>query len=150
MSRVLVIAVSAMLLSGCATVTRGTTDQIQIVSEPPGVQARTSLGHSCVTPCTIQVQRKDEFAVIFDDPRFEPLSIPVGTKVQGSGATGFAGNILLGGLIGMGVDASTGAAYDHFPNPVMGQMVPLPQRPPYMPPRAPPERPRGPKPSLTQ
>jgi hypothetical protein len=41
-----------------------------------------------------------------------------------SGAAGFAGNILAGGLIGMGVDAATGAAQDHKPNPVIVTLRP--------------------------
>ncbi|GJD83932.1 hypothetical protein [Methylobacterium haplocladii] len=35
-----------------------------------------------------------------------------------------AGNILLGGVVGIGVDAVTGAAFDHFPNPVSATLVP--------------------------
>ena len=35
----------------------------------------------------------------------------VATQLAGAGAAGFAGNALLGGLIGMGVDASTGATF---------------------------------------
>jgi len=40
------IAAAAMVsfCASCATVTRGTTEQIQIVSDPPGAEARTSMG----------------------------------------------------------------------------------------------------------
>jgi hypothetical protein len=42
----------------------------------------------------------------------------------------FAGNVLAGGLIGMGVDAATGAAQDHKPNPVIVTLQPIaPHRP---------------------
>jgi hypothetical protein len=37
----------------------------------------------------------------------------------------FAGNVLVGGLVGMGVDACTGAAQDHKPNPVSVTLQPL-------------------------
>ena len=108
-----------MALSACATITRGTTDQIQIVSEPPGVQVHTSMGYACVTPCTVTVQfRKDEFTVVFEQPGHETVTIPVITKLNGGGGAAFAGNILLGGIVGMGADAATGAALDHIPNPV--------------------------------
>ena len=40
------------------------------------------------------------------------------------GATMAAGNVLVGGVIGMGVDAYNGAAYDHDPNPVAVTLVP--------------------------
>jgi hypothetical protein len=61
-------------------------------------------------------------------------------EVPGTGAAGFAGNVLLGGLVGMGVDAATGAALDHKPNPVIVTLQPAaPQaRRPRPPRRAPP------------
>jgi hypothetical protein len=57
------VAAIASLCASCATITRGTSEQIQIVSDPPGAEARTSMGFVCVTPCTLQVGRKDEFTV---------------------------------------------------------------------------------------
>jgi hypothetical protein len=51
-------------------------------------------------------------------------SVTRGTT-ENTGAAGFAGNVLLGGLIGMGVDAATGAAQDHKPNPVIVTMKPI-------------------------
>jgi hypothetical protein len=121
-----VAAVTALtaLLGGCATVTRGSTDQVQIISDPTGVRARTSTGYSCTTPCTIQVPRKDDFTVVFQAPGYQTVTVPVTAQVAGAGAAGFAGNVLLGGIIGMAVDASTGAAYSHVPNPVSAKMVP--------------------------
>lgn len=35
----------ALLLAGCATVTRGTTNQVQVLSDPTGATAQTTLGH---------------------------------------------------------------------------------------------------------
>jgi len=115
----------ALMAAGCATVTRGTTDQVQINSNPPEAQARTSMGFVCITPCTLQTGRKDEFTVIFTKPGYHTTEIPVRTQVAGAGAAGFAGNILLGGVIGMAADTATGAALEHFPNPVTITLVPL-------------------------
>jgi hypothetical protein len=123
-------AVTASLCANCATVTRGTTEQIQIVSEPPGAEARTSMGFVCVTPCTLQVGRKDEFIVTVSKPGYEPVQVPISTKVNPGGGAAFAGNVLIGGLVGMAADASTGAGLDHYPNPVSVDLVPLKQRPP--------------------
>lgn len=117
---------AALLCAGCATVTRGTTEQVQIISEPPGADARTSLGHQCETPCTITVSRKDEFNVSVMKDGFERAQVPVIVEVAGSGGAAFAGNILLGGVIGMGADAATGAAYSHTPNPVSVVLRPEP------------------------
>src|SRR5258707_10237707 len=81
------IAAAAMVsfCASCATVTRGTTEQIQIVSDPPGAEARTSMGFVCVTPCTLQVGRKDEFTVTVSKPGYQPAEVPVSTKVNPGG-----------------------------------------------------------------
>ncbi len=73
-------AVMVSFCASCATVTRGTTEQIQIVSDPPGAEARTSMGFVCVTPCTLQVGRKDEFTVTVSKPGYQPAEVPVSTK----------------------------------------------------------------------
>ncbi len=119
------------LLAACATVTRGTTDQVTFQSEPTGAQMRTSLGHTCPqTPCTLELPRKQEFIAIFSKTGHEEVQVPVATRVAGAGAAGFAGNILLGGVVGMAADAATGATLEHFPNPVMAT---LPQLKPVSP-----------------
>ena len=41
-----------------------------------------------------------------------------------TGAASFAGNLLLGGVAGMAVDAASGAALEHKPNPVIVTMRP--------------------------
>jgi hypothetical protein len=128
--RILLALALASACTGCATVTRGTTDQVQILSNPDGADARTSMGHSCVTPCTLQFSRKDEFSVTISKPGFQPQTVPVKTQIAGAGAAGFAGNVLIGGIVGMSVDAATGATYEHVPNPVSVDLVPLRASPP--------------------
>ncbi|POR51268.1 hypothetical protein CYD53_10751 [Bosea psychrotolerans] len=124
--RIFVVAAVAGALGGCATVTRGTTDQITVNSIPPEAEARTSLGHACpATPCTWEVSRKAEFTVSFSKPGYEDMQIPVATRIAGAGAAGFAGNVLIGGLVGMGVDAATGSTLEHYPSPVLATLVPL-------------------------
>jgi hypothetical protein len=49
----------------------------------------------------------------------------VQTRVAGAGAACFAGNVLIGGVVGMGVDAATGSTLEHYPNPVTVSLVPL-------------------------
>ena len=108
---------------------------MQITSQPEGAEVRTSLSQQCVTPCTLTVQRKDEFSVTFAKPGYQPQTIQVTTRIAGGGAAGFAGNILLGGVIGMGVDAASGASLEHHPNPVIAVLQPVaaPGRPPQQP-----------------
>lgn len=130
-----------MLVTGCATVTRGTTNQITFTSEPSGAQMRTSLGHTCSTPCTLEIPRKSEFIATFAMDGYKDQQVPVQTRVAGSGAAGFAGNVLVGGLVGMGVDAATGSTLEHFPNPVSATLEALHRAPAPKPAR----KPRAPK-----
>jgi hypothetical protein len=105
-------------LSACATVTRGTTNQVQIMSEPSGASVRTSLSQSCTTPCTLTVGRKDTFQLTVSLAGYRDEVVTVSTRVAGEGAAGFVGNVLIGGVPGMAADAITGATLEHFPNPV--------------------------------
>jgi hypothetical protein len=90
----------------------------------------------------VQVKRNADITVSINKPGYEPQVIPLTKEVAGSGAAGFAGNVLVGGLVGMGVDAATGAALDHKPNPVTVTLQP--SRPASVPRPAKPSRPRPP------
>jgi hypothetical protein len=127
MRSISILALIALALScgGCASVTRGWTEQIQITSNPSDAQARTSLAQTCTTPCTLQVNRKDEFTVTISKPGYHSAEVPVITRVAGAGVAGFAGNVLIGGVVGMGVDAVSGATLEHHPNPVSATLPPL-------------------------
>ncbi|MDQ0473087.1 translation initiation factor 2 [Labrys wisconsinensis] len=126
----LLVGAMVLALGGCATVTRGTTDQVQVISTPSEAQVTTSIGNQCPsTPCTFEVARKSEFIVTLRKPGFQDAQVPVNTRIAGSGAAGFAGNVLIGGIVGMGVDAATGATLEHFPNPVSVTLVPLAPEP---------------------
>jgi hypothetical protein len=137
----------AAACGGCASVTRGTTDQVQILSEPVGADVRTSMGQTCITPCTLTFGRKDEVTVTASKPGYHAAEMPVSARAGAAGLVGLAGNVLIGGVIGMAVDAASGATLDHYPNPVMLNLVPLrkgepprviKQEPP-LPPAPPPE-----------
>jgi hypothetical protein len=83
------------------------------------------MGYSCTTPCSLTVSRKDEFVVKFESPGYDTQEIPVKTQIAGSGAAGFAGNVLIGGIVGMAADAATGATLEHIPNPVHADLQPV-------------------------
>jgi hypothetical protein len=118
--RFVVVCVAAVgaVVAGCATITRGTTSQVEITSDPPQAEARTSMGHTCVTPCTLQFGRRDEFVVTITKAGYHPEEVKVTTQVAGAGVAGLAGNAVLGGVIGAGVDVASGATLEHCPNPV--------------------------------
>ena len=120
------VILAALPLAACGTITRGTTETVTFISEPAGASVTTSLGSGCpTTPCTLEIARKSEFVTTFRLPGHSDVTVPVTTKVSGTGGASMAGNLVFGGFIGAGVDAANGTAYDHTPNPVFAQMPPL-------------------------
>jgi hypothetical protein len=131
MHRGIAVALVATMVGGCATAIRGTTSQVTFASEPSGAVVTTSLGQTCVAPCVLAIERNKPFEATFTKEGFERSIVAVRTEVSREGGTSFAGNLLLGGLIGMGVDAATGAALDHHPNPVVARLAAIiPPAPP--------------------
>ena|SRR5882757_3675807 len=126
--RIVGIVALAATLGGCASVTRGTTENISIISTPEGAEATISgLDNptACITPCAIVAKRSADISVSFAKPGFETEVVTLIKEVPATGAAGFAGNVIAGGLVGMGVDAVTGAAQDHKPNPVIVTLQPV-------------------------
>lgn len=136
--KTLMVCALALGLGACGSVTRGTTNDVTFNSDPPGAQMLTSTGLTCpATPCTLPIPRKQEFIATFSLEGYREQQVQVVTEVSGGGAAGFAGNVLIGGVIGMGVDVATGAALDHKPNPVFAKLLPV-----VAPRAAPAQRPR--------
>ncbi|MBL8537931.1 MAG: PEGA domain-containing protein [Hyphomonadaceae bacterium] len=127
MKAVLAIA-AAVLASGCATITRGTTQEFVVESTPPGASVTTSNGFECAaTPCTFRMPRKEGFTVTVEREGYLSAEATVTSSMSSGGAAGMAGNVLIGGLIGAGVDATSGAMNDLSPNPLQVTLQPVPE-----------------------
>lgn len=123
--RILALACAASSLAACATVTRGSNDAWMVDSDPSGARVETTNGHMCTaTPCAIKMSRKSEFTATISKPGYKPATVQVTHKTANAGAAGVAGNVLVGGLIGIGVDMATGASQDLTPNPVKVTLEP--------------------------
>jgi len=128
--RVFAIAVAGASLAGCSSLPSldyfkpaPQLVPVQLESAPPGADATTSLGPGCKTPCTVSVPAPDAgFAVTFNLPRFQPVTVPV-QVIRNPG------------------DFSTPATTIIEPSPVFAEL-----RPAGPPPRAKPMRPKRKKP----
>ena len=112
---------------GCASITRGSKDTLVVNSDPSGAKVSLSIGLSGKTPCAFKVSRKGGFVVKIEKEGYETIELQVVGQISGGGAAGMAGNVLLGGIIGAGVDAATGATKDLKPNPINVKLVPIKQ-----------------------
>jgi hypothetical protein len=117
--RLLIVAGLCLGLGACATVTRGSNDTWTVNTEPSGAAVKTTNQFFCeATPCTFKMARKAEFDVTITKAGFKTWTGHVTHHVSGAGGAGMAGNVLIGGLLGIGVDAYTGAMNDLVPNPL--------------------------------
>ena len=105
------------LSTGCATITRGSTQEIAVDSTPQGATVETS-GATYTTPAAIKLKRSIGHKLNFSKAGYQPASAVVTPSISGGGAAGMAGNLLLGGIVGAAVDAGSGAMYDLAPSRV--------------------------------
>jgi hypothetical protein len=107
------VLVLAVALSGCATVTRSPSAKWTVSSYPEGAEVTSSNGDHCnATPCSFRVPRKEPFTATVSKAGYEPSTVNVTPTLKPWGAVAFAGNAVVGGLIGIGVDAWTGSMLD--------------------------------------
>jgi hypothetical protein len=125
-------AVLALFACSCATVVRGTSETAQFESTPSGAEvaaesiSEDKLGpYNCVTPCQLELKRKRTWRVDFKLEGYKPVSGLLKPVVTGGGVAAGAGNVLIGGLIGIGIDAGTGANMDLRPNPMIAELEPV-------------------------
>jgi hypothetical protein len=146
----LVALATALALAGCATITKGTS-QIVVVNTPGVSGATCTLTSSAVgskvvvTPGTISLEKGQDAVSV----RCTKECYADGAGIIASNLEGMtAGNVLLGGVIGLGVDAASGAM-NKYSSEVQIIMTPIQGcRPAGAPPPAasPPPRRGAPKP----
>lgn len=117
--RALALLGATLTLPACATMTRGTTQQFTVESIPSGARVSTSNGFTCAaTPCVLRLPRKDAFTATIEMDGYVTQTHQVESGMSGAGGAAMAGNVLIGGVIGAGVDVASGALNDLKPNPL--------------------------------
>ncbi|SHF02632.1 hypothetical protein SAMN02745157_1467 [Kaistia soli DSM 19436] len=125
MFKLVSVVAAGLALAGCGTITRGANEDVSIQVTPATAKITTTLGNVCTGSCLVKAPRNKSFVVTAEAPGYASQVVPVGVHATGAGTAGMAGNLVVGGLIGIGVDAATGAINDHFPNPVIIKLEPV-------------------------
>lgn len=116
----------ALQLSACATVTRTEHADWKVDTIPQGAALTASNGWRCdATPCTLRVRRKESFTATMTKDGYKPMTVAVRPGMTPAGDVAFVGNILIGGVIGMGVDLYTGAALEPTPSGTPFRLSPV-------------------------
>ena len=106
---------------GCATIVNGKTQDIAIATNPPGATCYIDSGQTVVTPSSVNLRRNKDYVLTITKDGYQPQTVPLTSVMSGW----MAGNILLGGIIGGGIDAATGAAWTITPEKVNINLIPL-------------------------
>ena len=119
------LAAACVLLSACATVTRGTRQTFKIQSTPTEAKVELSNGETCVTPCMLKLKRRPGFTAIFTKDGYQSQTVKVDSELHGGGVAAGAGNLLIGGIVGGIVDGSNGSLNSLTPNPLTVTLIPV-------------------------
>src|SRR5262245_2361698 len=85
MSRVIAVMACGFMLAACSTTmpsldfmkSAPQAESLAIESEPPGAEAKTSLGQSCRTPCQLSIQPGSELSVTLALSGYQPQTVSV-------------------------------------------------------------------------
>ncbi len=109
------------LTTGCATIIKGTNQEIPISSDPSGADILVDGQLVGTTPADVEIKRKRDHLVEIKKTGYQPKSVPVVKNVGGA----VWGNIIAGGLIGWGVDAASGAQNNLTPKTIYVRLEPV-------------------------
>src|SRR5262245_45683994 len=92
MSRVIAVMACGFMLAACSATmpsleflkSAPQPETLAIESEPPGAEAKTSLGESCRTPCKLSVQPGSEFSVTLALSGYQPQTVSVRPEAEGA------------------------------------------------------------------
>jgi hypothetical protein len=94
MSRVIAVIACCFMLAACSATmpsldfarSAPQAESLAIESEPPGAEAKSTLGESCRTPCQLSVQPGSEFSVTLALSGYQPQTVSVRPEAQGANA----------------------------------------------------------------
>jgi PEGA domain len=117
-----VVAVGVLwVCSGCATIVTGAgpDQKVRISSEPTGAKVTVDGTYRGQTPLSVELTRKDDHQV-----KMELAGYASHEQMIKSGFNPMVfGNILIGGLIGVGVDLISGASTSLSPGDISPKLV---------------------------
>lgn len=114
----------ALLFAGCASIIHGPMQAVSFTSQPPGAKISIDGIDYGMTPKATflkrngrlrgEAQGKKSYDVKIELEGFYPYKLMITREMDGW----FIGNILLGGIIGIVIDAASGSMYKLTPNQI--------------------------------
>ncbi|MGB0059650.1 PEGA domain-containing protein [Candidatus Binatus sp.] len=104
-----ILAVCALLGSSCATMLKGTKDEITVVSDPSGAEVTANETHEGPTPVSFTVPSKQDLNITVSKAGYQPEDLQDPTSFR----WGYEIWAFIAYVIPMVVDLSDGAAWGH-------------------------------------
>lgn len=116
----IVLLAFPVLQYGCATILKGSDQEITVNSNVPGAQVLLNGNAIGVTPLTTTVPKGQNSSLVVRKEGYQAQTILMQTQITGA----FWGNIILGGLLGSTTDMTTNSAYEYAPGSFQAELVP--------------------------
>jgi PEGA domain-containing protein len=105
--RHLLILASVISIAACATTMHGTTQTVSVKSTPPGAVVKIDGSVVGTTPAFVELTRGEQHNLRIEEEGFIPYETTITHSMNGW----ILGNVILGGVVGIIVDSSSGAVY---------------------------------------
>ena len=115
----IVACAAGLTLSACATIIHSGRQEVAFSSTPSGASVQVDNADQGKTPLVAKLSRKQTHTVAISMPGYKSYEMTLNRKVSGW----VWGNIVFGGLIGLGVDAIGGGMYRLEPEQVSAALA---------------------------
>jgi hypothetical protein len=118
--RALVFTICSVGVCSCALIFQGTTEEINVASEPPGATVTLNDGETKVTPFSMTAPREKDLQFHFSKPGYQSADVVDNSQVEG----GFMFIDVIPLMIPWSIDAAAGAGFAHQQTTVVAHLDP--------------------------
>jgi len=123
--KIFLLSIFISFCFSCATVTRGVNQALTITSSPSGTNVTLSAGEECLTPCTLELRRGDDYTVLIELDGYQSIETSVISQRSDDNRGSTFGSYMYAGLQGIAFDMATGALNELVPNPLHVDLEPI-------------------------
>ncbi len=114
----LFVLIFSFIITSCATIVSGSRQIVKISSEPASAEVFINEVQVGITPLEQNLKRNMEYNVVIKLSGYKPYETAITQAFNGW----YLGNIVFGGIIGLIVDAGTGAMYRLTPEELSAKL----------------------------
>ena len=112
------LLIACVIVAGCASIIHGGSQDIGVSTSPAGAKVTVDNQSTGITPFVAKLSRKGDHIIRLELDGYQPTEVRLTKSVSGW----VWGNLVFGGVVGIAVDATTGAMYSLSPNQVQSAL----------------------------